>query len=320
MLSPLSPLAGLLQGGLPAALGPSGSWQWIAVEPRFAAFAENVLLTQAQFNDGLTKFGGVVRSLNAHYYGTPSATDNAFLVGSWGKGTMTRPPRDVDLYFVLPPHVHARFEQYMWNPQSALLQEVKDVLLETFPATDLRGDGQVVCVNFASCGVEVVPAFRLTSGRYWICDTHDGGSYKVTDPHAETANLEKCDAGNNRNLRPMIRMLKSWQEQCSVPIKSFVLELATAAFLSQSPWRQNSYFYYDWLFRDFFAYLRGRAGGFTVMPGTYEVIDFGREWLSRAETAYDRALKACDYERDNNVHLAGEEWQKIFGTKIPVAP
>ena len=42
------------------------------------------------------------------------------------------------------------------------------------------------------------------------------------------------------------------------------------------------------------------------------------EWLSRAEAAYARALKACDYERDNYGELAGEERQKIWGTEIPL--
>ena len=53
------------------------------------------------------------------------------------------------------------------------------------------------------------------------------------------------------------------------------------------------------------------------MPVTGEVILLGDEWLSRADTAYQRALKACDYEFDNQEQSAGEEWQKIFGAMIP---
>jgi hypothetical protein len=127
----------------------------------------------------------------------------------------------VDLYFLLPPAVHGRFQGYVWNRQSALLQEVKGILAGTYPDTDMSGDGQVVLVRFGSYCVEVVPAFLLTNGRYWICDTHDGGSYKETDPWAEIGYIEAFDSANNRKLRPLIRMLKAWQDFCSVPIKSF---------------------------------------------------------------------------------------------------
>jgi Second Messenger Oligonucleotide or Dinucleotide Synthetase domain len=141
----------------------------------------------------------------------PRRSPNSFLIGSWGKDTVIRPPRDVDLYFVLPVAVYHRFQGYVWNRQSALLQEVKNVLSSTYPDTDMSGDGQVVLVRFESYSVEVVPAFLLTSGRYWICNTHDGGRYKETDPWAEVGHIDAVDQTTNNNLRPLIRMLKSWQ-------------------------------------------------------------------------------------------------------------
>ena len=131
-----------------------------------------------------------------------------------GAGWRKRPPRDVDLYFLLPPAVYERFQGYVWNQQSALLQEVKDILATTYPDTDMRGDGQVVLVRFGSYSVEVVPAFSLVDRRYWICDTHNGGSYKTTDPWAEVAHIDAADKATNSNLRPLIRMLKVWQVEC----------------------------------------------------------------------------------------------------------
>jgi hypothetical protein len=53
------------------------------------------------------------------------------------------------------------------------------------------------------------------------------------------------------------------------------------------------------------------------MPVTGETIQLGDAWLSKAESAYARALKACDYERDDQDAAAGDEWQKIFGLMIP---
>ena len=256
--------------------------------------------------------------LNRAYYGTNSDTDNSFFVGSWAKDTAVRPPRDVDVYFLLPVAAYNRFQGHIWNRQSALLQEVKDALALTYPNTGMSGDGQVVIVNFGSYNVEVVPAFALTTqGRYWICDTHDGGSYEQSSPWEEVAQLETSDNANARNLRPVIRMLKAWQAWCSVPIKSFHLELLASEFIVQSPWRLHDWFFFDWIMRDFFAFLYYRANGRVFVPGTFEAIPLGNAWQSRALSAYQRAVRACDFERDNRVADAGDEWQKIFGTDIP---
>ena len=325
-LSPPSPLSALSAPypNLLAALGavratplPSVGLQWIAVRQRFTQFHSNLSLTPTQFQDGMTKRNGVVNCLNRRYYGSTSDTDNSFLVGSWGKDTAMRPPRDVDLYFLLPVAVHARFQAHVWNRQSALLQEVKAALTETYPDTDMSGDGQVVVVRFGSYSVEVVPAFLLTNGRYWICNTNDGGSYKETDPWAEAGYINTVNQANNGNLRPLIRMLKAWQVYCSVPIKSFQLELLAADFISNSPWRLRDFFWFDWITRDFFAYLYHRANTFISVPGTLETIYLGNDWQSQAESAYRRAVKACDHDQYNRVDAAGEEWQKIFGSQIP---
>jgi hypothetical protein len=112
-------------------------------------------------------------------------------------------------------------------------------------------------------------------------------------------------------------MLKAWQTTCFVPLKSFQLELLAADFLQQSPWRQNGFFYFDWICRDFFAYLYFRANTFVIVQDTLERIFLGEEWRNRCESAYKHASKACEYEKINRVEDAGEEWQNIFGPHIP---
>jgi len=181
----------------------------------------------------------------------------------------------------------------------------------------MSGDGQIVLVRFESYNVEVVPAFLLTNGRYWVSDTNNGGRYKETNPWAEVNYIETVDQANNRNLRPLIRMSKAWQETCSVPIKSFQLELIAAEFLAQSPWRIYDFFWFDWISRDFFLFLYWKANTWITVPGSSEVIYLGNDWQSRAASAYWRAVKACDFERDNQIAQAGDEWQKIFGQQIP---
>ena len=115
-------------------------------------------------------------------------------------------------------------------------------------------------------------------------------------------------------------MLKRWQEHCSVPLRSFVLELLAVDFLEGWEHAGKSTVYYDWMTRDFFRWLKDKwfLPGVTV-PGTDEFIALsGEEWKSKAQSAYGRAVKACDYEQREMPYSAGEEWQKVFGDFIPV--
>lgn len=303
---------------LAAAAPPSPTWPFVI--KRFTRFLDNIKLTEAQAADGETKFKGIVSCLNAAYYGTKSETDHAFYIGSWAKKTRVRPPRDVDLYFLLPVEVYHRFEQYAAgvNRQSALLQEVKSKLAATYTKTELKGDGPVVYAGFWTFDLEVVPAFALTEDRaYWVPSTKDDGKYRKAMPLHEVDALNAADKRNNNNVRPLVRMLKCWQANCSVPLRSFYLELLSIDFLDQWAHRDQSHFYYDWMVRDFFEWLVAKANTYVFAPGTNEALWLGDVWKSRAETALIRAKKACDFERDSKESDAGDEWQKIFGTEIP---
>lgn len=293
---------------------------WVAVRQRFSQLHQSIGLTLFQQVDGWTKLNGVITCLNQHYYDLESRDANRLLIGSWGKDLATRPPRDIDAYFLLPPDVYYRFQNRVGNRQSALLQEVRGVLLPTYPNTTIQADRHVVFVSFGSYAVEVAPAFLLTDGRYWICDSVGLGRYKATNPQEEAQYVDQVDVACMGNLRPLIRMLKAWQNYCSVPIKSFHLELVAAEFLLQSPWRFRDFFWFDWITRDFFAYLYSKASASMTIPSLDERIYLGNEWQSRTLTAWGRAFRACEFDRQNLVEAAGEEWQEIFGDDLPRRP
>lgn len=290
----------------------------MGVSERFTTFLSNIRLTDAQKTDGATKRESVCSALNWKYYSSTSGTNNSFYVGSWGKLTRIRPPRDVDVLFKLPNSVYERFQGKTGNKQSQLLQEVKNVLVASFPKTDIRGDGPVVLVPFQSYAVELLPAFVLTSGQYWIPITANGGSYKTFDPDAEIKHINDSNGKTNNNTLDLVRMLKCWQAHCSVPLKSFYLELLAVKFLDQWEHAGKSKTYYDWMTRDFFGWLVNQAWGTLYVPGTWEILSLGNAWKSKAQSAYDRAAKATQNEADNLPYTAGEEWQKIFGTDIPL--
>jgi hypothetical protein len=225
---------------------------------------------------------------------------------------MTRPPRDVDLLFTLPESVRSRYSNRTGNIQSQILQEVKTVLQSQYPRTKIKGDGPVVLVEFTTIDVEVVPAFKRIWETQWeILITKDGGSYKQFDPDAEIWNVRQSDSSTNGNTRNLIRMMKTWQATCSVPIKSFWLELLAVNFLATWQNRDKSLIFYDWMVRDFLAYIQNQS--YVLVPGTFEILWLGSAWKSKAKSAHSRALEAIENHENGWNHLAVAEWQKIFG-------
>lgn len=301
----------------------------MTVTQRFDGLLRNLALTETQRANGSAAHAGVRSCLNSHYYSTSSPSANSMLVGSWGKSTEVRPPRDVDVLFVMPDGLWGDYQSSIFpqrNGPSTLLQAVKRVLLGTFPYTDLHGDGQVVVVPFERYAVEVVPAFKRTilglpMTGFKIPNTHDGGRYTNADPEAEAASVRASNDATNGNTRDLIRMAKRWQEECNAPLKSFWIELLAIEFLRGWSNAGKSTVYYDWMVRDFFRFLVGKAGIFAsiTVPGTLETIGIGSDWKSRAESAQERSEKACEYEAASKDVMAGIEWQKIFGTFIPLA-
>lgn len=292
---------------------------WVGVTPRFRRLNEALGLTDDQLQDGNTKQTGVRQCLQRAYYGEASEHPPGFLVGSWGRGTAIRPPQDIDIFFPLPFHVYGRINDNAGNVQSALLAEVRGHLLRTYPQSAIRGDGQVVIVGFNSVAIEVVPVFLYDENRRYVMpDTNAGGRWKIVAPLAELHLLEAADASSGGNARVMARMLKVWKRECNVPLNSYLVEMLATEFIASYEYRERDWYYFDWFMRDFFSWLCLQGCRNMIIPGTGELVNLGSDWLSRAETARGRALTACDYERNDFTTLAGEEWQKIFGHRIPI--
>ncbi|MBX4965417.1 SMODS domain-containing nucleotidyltransferase [Rhizobium binae] len=291
---------------------------WKAVRQRFGQFHADLNITQPQRDDGIKKTIGIGKALERAYNGSASDNPPIFLVGSWGKGTQLRPSADIDIMAKFSWQVHERFEQRANNKQSQLLQEIREFLLEPYPQTNIRGDGQVVVVDFNTITVELVPVFPLENGQYVMPDTNDGGRWKTVDPLAQIALVDRVDAKTNGNVRALTKMIKLWNREKKTSLKSFVLELLVAEFMDNYPWASNDYFYYDWFVRDFFQYLKRRSGTSLLIPGTGEAYYLGTDWAPSVESAIENSLAACQWEYHDYDVTAGQEWQKIFGTRIPI--
>jgi hypothetical protein len=289
---------------------------WNHVIPHFTRFLKELELKPEERADAESKADRVARCLWSHYYYGEFNPTCYVKVGSYGKGTATRPPSDLDMLFLLPASEYARIQALAGNKQSQLLQEVKGSLEGTFPRTDLRADGQVVLAPFQTYNVEVIPAFLMTDGTYITAHTANNGSWRASNPAIEYQWIVDADSVSAGKATHLIAMLKAWKRECSVDIKSISLEVLAREFINAWPHRHRTLYFYDWMVRDFFEFMLPYRWGWTIVPGTQEKIYLGDSWGSKCESAYSRAIKAERYEHADDGDAAAEEWRKIFGDQF----
>lgn len=137
-----------------------------------------------------TRYKRITRAINLTFWNTDSETQHSFYVGSYGRGTAID-SSDLDVLVELPDYEFIHFSRLTGNGQSRLLQVVKNSILTTYSQTDIRGDGQVVVVQFSDgMKFEILPAFKSipylgSNSIYRYPDTHMGGNWMSTNPKAE---------------------------------------------------------------------------------------------------------------------------------------
>ena len=122
-------------------------------------------ISSEQRSDISYRYKRITRAINREFWDSESVTEHSFYVGSYGRGTAID-TSDIDILMELPRDMYNQYDAHKGNGQSRLLQTVKNAILETFPHSDVRGDGQVVVVNFTD-GIkfEILPAFKNLD--YW---------------------------------------------------------------------------------------------------------------------------------------------------------
>lgn len=290
------------------------------MDSNFRKFLKKILLTDIQKQDAKTKIKGVCKTLHSKYY--PDTVYNGstkFLVGSYGKHTNIRPPKDIDIIFKMPEEEFSRYDSLSENKQSQLLQDVREVLKDTFTTTEeIKAFGKVIVINFSESAhsVELLPAWQLESGLFRIPNTENGGSWDIWDPLAENNNIDKSNVATGKT-RSTIRMLKAWVENCSVPLESFVLEILVVDYLSEKHDNEINVLYPELIF-GFFDYLKEKKNASIISPASGTSIDIGDEWCSKVESAYSRSEKAIKLEAKNKLKDASLKWKKIFSDDFPI--
>ena len=281
----------------------------MSLQDDFKTFVSNI--SNLDIEDIGTKYKGITKKLNSHYYESESETDNSKKVGSIGRCTAIKGISDLDMLYEIPDERFNDFKNYESNGPSQLLQEVKNILKDKYSRTDIKGDGQVVVVDFDSQHVEVVPCHKLYEYTYEYPDTHDGGTWKTTSPDLDIEKIRTINA-NYPVLIPLCRMTRAWKNNYGVNLNGILIDILAYNFITSNLNKVADYkSNYFQLILDFFKYLTDldddEKNYYT--PGSGERIEKKSKIHKKANKAYQKLSKM---KEEDSYHL-----RDIFGKEFP---
>lgn len=262
----------------------------------------------------------ITQRLNLDFRSLDSNTANSFYGGSYGRGTAIPSVSDIDLIYALPPSVYSQYNAHQGNGQSALLQAVKRSIGKTYSTTDSEGDGQVVVIKFTD-GIkyDVLPAFLNTEGGYTFADANGGGQWKACKPKQEIDAFSKRNTSCNGNLVELGRMARAWRDYNDVPMSGMLIDTLAYQFIENWGFREKSYLYYDYMTRDFFAFVAALPDTQTywLAPGSGSYVWKKGNFTYKARQAELRALEALAHIKNGYTYSAKQKFREIYGTAFP---
>lgn len=264
--------------------------------------------------------GRITKAVNLAFRSLDSDTAYRSYVGSMGRNTAIPSISDVDLLLELPSATYHQYNAHTGNGQSALLTALRTAIRTTYKTSDVFGDGQVVILSFDD-GVtyEVLPAFANTTGGYTFGDTNDGGTWRECKPKQEMDAFAKRNQACNFNLVELARIARAWRDCNAVPMNGMLIDTLAYQFIDTWQYRDKSYFYYDYMTRDFFSFLAGQSSTQTywLAPGSGSYVLRRGPFEYKARQAELRALEAITYQTGNHDWSAKQKYREIYGTSFP---
>jgi len=156
--------------------------------------------------------------------------ENDFLTGSYKRHTKTKPLKDVDIFCVLNREKEGHFLEK--SPYD-LLNHIKSILEPEYGYENVSNGRRSVRVKFSNGNLtddkvmsfDVVPAFS-EKNYYVIPDTSTTSQWTKTDPEIHTEKATAANKAFNGEWKPMVKMIKKWNENHDKPIKpSFLIEV-----------------------------------------------------------------------------------------------
>lgn len=231
------------------------------------------------------------------------------IIGSARRNTIIRPLDDIDVLAVFDDSQVWSMYQY---DSTKFLYRVRDALTQ-YKIQVVGARGQAVRLFYTQPPHVDIAAVVPYGSQYYI--PKGNGSWLITDPDGVDDFLGNRQTELGGQLRPLVRLLKRWNNVHSKRLRSFHLEMVaqqTFATLSSNR-RTASMRFFEW------------AGSHLNVgdPTSGESLGNRLTWNQRQDiltsfsTAHSRAQKAVNFENAGDYGSAIGQWKLVFGNEFP---
>lgn len=262
---------------------------------------------------------GRVNGLQSFFASNYKVAKAPWAIGSYGRETIVRPERDIDVMVALHSDYWANYQSDSRN----FLRWLREGLNRQYAGT-VVGVRQIAIHLALGEGLEVdvVPGFQRQGAGFWIPD--GTGHWQATNPPFHDKMMTDANVRTGGKLKSLVRVMKAWNIMGNASrLSSFHLEMicervwqkATAVTFPALPVAVKS------------TLLTGagwvRAAHQDPWTGSGQRIDSYLSDTRRAEVAKTmeedgaRAQAALDYVSAGNQAAAFERWQIVFNHEFP---
>jgi hypothetical protein len=186
------------------------------VSAGFVELLGRLALTDQQEFTASTRATGIKDFLAANL----TMAERALTIGSYRRGTLIRPERDID---ILAPLSYSTYKSSYDNDSRGLLYYVRDKLKAGYSTTRVSSREVAILLDFTVIRADVVPAFKRSGGGYFIPNGKSG--WQATNPDYHTRVISEADDALDNRLKPLIRLMKFWNHANGHHLRSFHVEL-----------------------------------------------------------------------------------------------
>ncbi len=289
----------------------------LTVDEAFLKFKGRLEITDTELSDASSRQTTIRRQIQAWI-----DVQDTFLSGSYVRHTKTKPLKDVDIFVVLG----AKAQSWRGRPPVELLQEFKRFLSSEYGDTrvsiarrSVRVDFGVAIVDDVSgqvLSIDVVPAFDEDD--HFVIPDKITGRWMASDPRIHADLATAANSAFDDRWKPIVKMLKKWNDNNAKPIKpSFLIEVMALQLLT-GPWTHS----YPREIKGFFGSATDSIGTGWADPaglgdpvsdrldGDPSLMTIAKQALWLAERSCSEAINDADAGR---VGSALSTWQTLFG-------
>ena len=226
------------------------------------------------------RYHAITKAINKEFWELSSETMHSIYVGSYGRNTAIN-TSDIDILVEIPSNFFDRFNSLSGNSQSRMLQVVKNVIISSYPRSNIHADGQVIKIDFSDgMNFEIVPAFKNINGSYQYPDSNMGGNWKSTNPKAEQKAMAEKNKSSNGLLYDTCRHIRFIRDNyfssyhlSGIVIDSFVYNaIGNWRWLNNGEASSQPSGTYEKILLDYYNNCSIKYGLNINAPGSYDIV------------------------------------------------